>query len=213
MAEKRPQKKGAGRSAGTGNVTIDLGEEIDRKLRAAVGRGPVRPYRPGGYRPGLYRPGMFGGYRPWYASGVGGRWALGDKLGIPESLKTSQVLGGLLLGILGGRGLVRLTAEVIRTDSRIAHEAIAFGVGLIPLLVTRHSLAIGAGIPGFVFLGGAIADWMLDAVGVKRPMLTGGAGSSSSQTLARQRLSDVSARMYPQRQAPLPRVVAQPAFR
>lgn len=212
MAEKKPQKKGAGRHAGTGNVTIDLGEEIDKKLRAAVGAD--RPsYRPGGYRPGQYRPGMFGGYRPWYASSHGGRWNLGDKLGLPETMVTSQALTGALLGIVGSRALLRVTPEVIASSSRLAHEAIAFAVGLVPLLIKRNSMTMGVALPGFVFLGGALVDWGLDSVGVRRPVLSGGARSGQDAALsARQKLEALRGRMANPPQGSLPRVVAQPSY-
>src|SRR5574342_419724 len=74
--------KGAKPSKDSGNIVVDLGEEIgsnidkriNRKLAAAgvnleqkrekmAGPGEGRF---GGYKPGGYKPGMFG-YRPWYA--------------------------------------------------------------------------------------------------------------------------------------------------
>lgn len=215
MADKKPQKS-AGRSAGTGNVTIDLGEAIDKKLRSAgmAGRGALtRPqYRPGGHRPGgLYRPGMYGGYRPWYASQFGGgRLGLGAVLGLPESVNTTKMLTGALLGIAGNRALVRVTPELISTGSKLVHEAIAFGVGIIPLLVKRNDMTVGVALPGLVFFGGSIADWALDAVGVRRPALQGAGvprAGHDAALAARERLAAMRSRVVP---GSLPRVVAQP---
>lgn len=217
MADKKPQK-GAGRSAGTGNVTIDLGEAIDKKLRSAgmAGRGALtRPqYRPGGQRPGggMYRPGMYGGYRPWYASQFGsGRFGLGGVLGLPSTVQnTTKMLTGALLGIAGNRALVRVTPELIATGSRVVHEAIAFGVGLIPLLAKKNDMTLGVALPGFVFLAGSVADWALDTVGVRRPALQGAGsprGGHDAALAARQRLEAMRQRVTP---GALPRVVAQP---
>jgi hypothetical protein len=214
---KKPQK-GAGRDAGKGNVTIDLGETIEKKLKAAgmAGGAHKGSLSRQGYRPGGYRPGMFGGYRPWYASrfsSSGGSWALGQRLGLPEQLKTSDALTGIGLGIAGGRALVRVTPDIIKTDSRLAHEAIAFGVGLVPLLAKRNSLTMGVALPGAVFLGGAVVDWLLDQVGMGKPALRGGAGAprqgADAAFAARQKLADIQARIRPQGQ-PAPRVVAVP---
>lgn len=210
---KKPQK-GAGRD-GKGNVTIDLGETIEKKLRAASmsgGAGKGSLSRPG-YRSGGYRPGMYGGYRPWYASrfsSSGGNWALGQRLGLPESLKTSDALTGIGLGIAGGRALVRVTPDIIKTDSKLAHEAIAFGVGLVPLLAKRNSLTMGVALPGAVFLGGAVVDWLLDQVGMVKPALRGSGAprqGADAALAARQKLADIQARIRP---AGAPRVVAVP---
>lgn len=211
---KKPQK-GAGRQAGSGNVTIDLGEEIDKKLRSATLAGKGRGHRPVA-RSGGYRPGMFGGgYRPWYASSAS-RWSLGAREMLPRTMDTWTALTGIALGTIGSRALIRVTPDIVTgTRSRLAHEAIAFGVGLIPLLVKKNSMTMGVALPGVVFLGGAVVDYVLDALGVPRRALSGATGSDASYA-ARQkleRLAEVQGRIHQQTQrSPLPRVVAQPTF-
>lgn len=221
MANSKAQK-GAGRpKGGSGNVTIDLGETIEKKLRSVgmSGGASSRPASRGMYRPGGYRPGMFGGYRPWYASrysSLGDKWSLGAKLGLPEETKTSQLLTGSLLGIAGNRALVRVTPELISSRSKLLHEGIAFGAGLIPMLVKRNSMTVGVALPGLVFFGGSLVDWVLDMVGMPKPALTGAAPGRSGADAAwsaRQKLASIQSRMNPQAQAQQAyrqRVVAQP---
>lgn len=220
-------QKGAGRSqSGSGNVTIDLGESIERKLRSAglSGGASRHPHRPGSYRPGGYRPGMFGGYRPWYASRYSSlgdrfnRWTLGAKLGLPSETKTSELLTGSLLGIAGNRALVRVTPELIASRSKLLHEGIAFGAGLIPLLVKRNSMTVGVAIPGLVFFGGSLVDWLLDMVGMPKPALQGtapGRSGADAAWSARQKLANIQSRMNQPAQAQSAyrqRVVAQPRY-
>src|SRR4029077_13327501 len=144
MAKKQPSK-GAGRK--DGNVIVDLGEEIDKKIVSAVGaakrsvertemgRPGGRPGMFGGFRPGGYRPGMFGGYRPWYADREGrGGGVLGMAF-LNEPVKPVAMLGGLALGVIGNRALMRVTPDIIGTSMEVAHTGIAFVVGLIPALV------------------------------------------------------------------------------
>lgn len=137
----KKSQKGAGRKE-TGNITIDLGEAVDKKLRAAIGEarkdvgGPAKMagYRPGmfgGYRPGgasgLSRPGFgrFGGrpaigsnggsFRPWYAdreSRFGSKLGLGA-LGVHTEVKTWDMLTGAAIGVVGNRALVRVSPSIV----------------------------------------------------------------------------------------------------
>lgn len=227
--KKKPHKAGQS-SSGSGNVTIDLGEKIEAKLRqagmAGTGMGAKASSKPGGYRPGGYRPGMFGSYRPWYASrwsALGGGSQLGKMmLGLPETVNTGKMLTGSLLGIAANRALVRLSPYVIQNPSRLLHEAIAFVVGMVPYVVKRDSpVALGVAVPGFVFLGGALVDSLFDYVGFKPPRALEGprpqqghAGGGGGQMAARQRLANLQTRMAQHAQgaprAAAPRVVAQP---
>lgn len=218
MAKKQPSK-GAGRK--DGNVIVDLGEEIDKKIVSTVGAamkgtertemgrpGGHRPgmfggYRPGGYRPGGYRPGMFGGYRPWYAD----RESRGGSLGMAflnESVKPSHMLGGLALGVIGNRALVRVTPDIIGTTMEIAHTGIAFVVGLIPAIVKPNSITIGVALPGAVYFAGSLVDWAFNKIGIKKPALSGGPeaqvqqrGGADSALAARQKLADLQQRIQP----------------
>lgn len=136
----RKSQKGAGRKE-TGNITIDLGEAVDKKLRAAIGEarkevsGPTKMagYRPGmfgGYRPGgssQSRPGFgrFGGgrpalgnggsFRPWYAdreTRFGSKLGLGA-MGVQNEVKTWDMLTGAAIGVVGNRALVRVSPSIV----------------------------------------------------------------------------------------------------
>lgn len=221
---------GAGRKV-DGNITIDLGEKIDDKIDSKVeskmrtamaGRGTAQQ-RPGGfYRPGGYRPGMYGGYnsyKPWYNSGrqgfdLGKIWK-----DYPQSVNTNQMLTGAVVGVAANRLLARLVPSIIPTNSKLAVDAITFGLGIIPALAKPNAMTIGVAVPGLIILSADLADMLLDKVGMQRPVLAGslGAPRAMDQALAaRQRLADVQARIRQQQVgAPariLPRVVAQPAF-
>lgn len=218
MAKKQPSK-GAGRK--DGNVIVDLGEEIDKKIVSAVGaakrsvertemgRGG-RPGMFGGYRPGGYRPGMFGGYRPWYADresrGSGG--VLGMAF-LNEPVKPVHMLGGLALGVIGNRALMRVTPDIIGTSMEIAHTGIAFVVGLIPALVKPNNVTVGVALPGAVYFAGSLVDWAMNKVGIKKPALSGTETSQPAQQqrgtpdaalVARQKLSDLQQRIQPAQQ-------------
>jgi hypothetical protein len=221
MATKKPSK-GAGRK--DGNVIVDLGEEIDKKItsaavaaarteRAEMGRpGGYRPgmfggYRPGGYRPGGYRPGMFGGYRPWYADresrGSGGTMGMAF---MKEPVTATSMLGGLALGVIGNRALMRVTPDIIGTTMEIAHTGIAFVVGLIPALVKPNSITVGVALPGAVYFAGSLVDWAMNKVGIQKKVLSGGAeapqqrGGADAALAARQRLADLQQRIQPAQQ-------------
>lgn len=250
----KPKQKGAGRTSGTGNVTIDLGETIEKKLRAAglggeragVGKGSQSPAKAQAGAPGLfggYRPNASsspGGYRPWY-SRFGRPW-MGQEGAAPAispraftlippaiaQVKTTEVLTGVGLGIIGNRAVVRTTSYFWRSNnSRLLHEGIAFVAGLIPVFVKRNATTLGVAIPGAVFLGGTIVDLLLDLVKMPHPALQGSegspqaAGGADAALAARQKLAAIQQRMQqPQAAAPqaqqqqraLPRVVAQPQY-
>jgi len=209
MAKKQPSK-GAGRKAESGNVIVDLGEDIDKKIRSAVGdarrsmertemgrpgefrSGGFRPgvfghrpggYRPGGYRPGGYRPGMFGGYRPWYADRTGRGGSMGMAF-MTEPVKPVQMLGGLALGVVGNRALVRVTPDLIGHPSEVIHTGIAFVVGLVPVLVRPNSITVGVAIPGAVYFAGALVDFAMNKVGIKKPTLSGAEAPAQAQPQA-----------------------------
>jgi len=224
------KKKGNGAGGKKdGDYVIDLGEKIDgvveSKVRTAMA-GPSKSSvsRPGFYRPGGYRPGMYGqgSYRPWYASQNRGGFDLGKIWPkYPQTLNSNQMLTGAALGILGNRLVARLVPSIIPTTSKLAVDAITFGVGIIPALARPNSMTIGLAVPGLVILGADLADMLLDAVGMAKPALAGslGAPRAIDQALAaRQKLADVQARINrqaPQAMAPsrgVPRVMATPAY-
>jgi hypothetical protein len=230
MAMKKPSK-GAGRK--DGNVIVDLGEEIDKKIssaavaaarseRAEMGRpggyrpgmfGGYRPggYRPGGYRPGMFggrssRPGMFGGYRPWYADREGSGGTMGMKNFMKEEVTPISMLGGLALGVIGNRALLRVTPDIIGTTMEVAHTGIAFVVGLIPALVKPNAITVGVALPGAVYFAGSLVDWAMNKIGIQKKVLSGSAeapqqrGGADAALAARQRLADLQQRIQPAQQ-------------
>jgi hypothetical protein len=231
---KKPQK-GAGRKA-SGNITVDLGEAIDKKLRSAIGeaRKDVGPAKMAGYRPGMfggYRPGggsslsrfssrssfgrpslgSGGSFKPWYADRESRFSKLGlGALGVQNEVKTWDMLTGAAIGVIGNRALVRVSPDIIKKDSALLHNAIAFVVGVIPALVKQNSITLGVALPGAVFLAGSMVDWALDAIGINRPALKGSEGAPrqgvDAALAARQRLVEIQ-----QRIAPRPAVAAAPA--
>lgn len=222
-------KKGSGAGRKTdGNITIDLGEKIDKVVRSASAPGKReglgKPWlsRPGSSRPGGYRPGMygFGSFRPWYASaGQKGKFDLGRIMKYPESVSTNNALTGVALGTVANRLLARLVPTVLpMVKSKLATDAINFGLGLIPVLAKPNSMTVGVAIPGLVVLASDLTDWLLDWLKMPVPALSGSLGDprggASHAADARARLAEVQARINrtaPQSR-PVPRVVAQPAF-
>lgn len=201
-------QKSAGRKK-DGNVVVDMGEKFDQLLSKAGISGKVQS---------AYRPGSLGqSWRPSYAQ-AGSSSSLGERLGIPQSLNTGQAMGGALLGTVGNRLVGRLVPSVISTTSKLAVDAIAFGVGIIPFLAKRNSLTTGIALPGVIFLAGSLADYALDLAGVPKPALSGSDSpriSAAEQAMAaRQRLASLHARLQsPQVAGQQPvRVVARPAF-
>jgi hypothetical protein len=247
----KPKQKGAGKGKDTGNVTIDLGETIEKKLRAAgltgpreqMGKGSTGKTAAASWRPGMFggRSGSFGGYQPWYSrSGrpwlgqgaevtafpmPGGRTAFTL---IPQAIaqvKTTEVLTGVGLGIVGNRALVRLTPLVWKGNtSRILHEGLAFIAGLIPIFIKRNATTLGVALPGAVYLGGTIVDMLFDAIHMPANVLKGSQQGSpqvsgaDAANAARQKLAAIQQRIQHQPapvgqvQRPLPRVVAQPQY-
>ncbi|HXX92353.1 MAG TPA: hypothetical protein VEN81_01890 [Planctomycetota bacterium] len=229
MAKKGDSKKAPART--NGNITVDLGEAIDRKLRSAMGKDkPEREsigysggFRPGGYRPGMYGWKPYGAERPSRFGGSINRWRLGDSspFGISRQVSTMQGLTGIGIGLVFNRALMRVSPSIVKTSNLIAHSGIAFVVGLIPVLVKQNSVTLGVALPGAVYLGGSIIDWALDSVGIARPALSGSAplaggaapAAGVGQAIqARQRLVDLQNKIRPaQAAAPMvrPQVIAQ----
>ncbi len=179
----------------SGNVTVvDLGEEVDKhiirrvdqKLEAAgvVGKASKETMAGSyGYKAGGYRPGMFG-YRPWYADK--GASKFGTLMGSSYSDRwkglsrpnLSHMAIGAGIGLLGNAALIRVTPDLVKTNSELANDAIAFVVGLIPVIAKPNSYTLGVAVPGAIKLGWSICSYGLDALGVKKPALKGGAPSS-----------------------------------
>lgn len=231
----KPAKKNAGRPADVKkaeNVTIDLGETIEKRLLAAglrtdlgkTGSG-IKAGNLGGGPAGGQKPGLFGGYRPWYNRF--GRPGMGDDMAtgrtfqiIPSAIRqvqTTHLLTGLGLGILGNRTLIRV-APRLWSSPQMLYEGMAFVAGLIPLLVTRNAYTVGVAIPGLVVVGGSIVDAILDWAGLGAPKALGlsGAGAPRQEALAaRQKLASIQNRINVAQaqgqtaQRPVPRVVAQ----
>jgi hypothetical protein len=200
----------------SGNIVVDLGEEIgtnidkriDRKLTAAgvdltkkeQMSGPGEG-RFGGYKPGGYRPGMFG-HRPWYADkrpGMGyadsyaSRWR-----GLLHPHVGKMTVGGLI-GALGNVALMRVTPEVVKTDIGLVHSGLAFVVGLIPVIARPNSYTLGAAVPGAAVLAVSLFNYALDSVGIKKPALRGSdpvpGASIQSSIDSRSKLQQVHSRM------------------
>lgn len=228
MDKASSKQKGAGR-ASSGNVTVDLGEVLEKKIRSAglrrtevAGAAPAR----GIGRPMGFRPGMYGGFRPWLGRFGGGRPWLGQEGSmtfpvrslIPreiQAVKTASALGGLALGLAGNRALVRVTPMIVKNDSKLLHEGMAFLAGIIPLLLKRNATTVGVAIPGIVYFGGSLLDLGMDAIGVPPAALKGSEGAQrmDASAAARQRLAALQQRIQmPQQQPQQPavrRVVAQ----
>lgn len=206
--KQKSEKKGSARKA-DGNITIDLGEAIEKKLgTAGMSGGKMAPRRPGGYRPG-----MFGSYRPWYASARQGGPSLGAKLGLPESVNVGDNLTGIFLGTAANRVLNWVVPRVLNTDSALAVNAANFGLGLIPYLAKKNGLTVGVATPGLIYLAGSIVDWALEKSQLlgARPMLSGvSRPSASDAAAARQKLADLQSKLS-RHGAPgsVPRVQAQ----
>ena len=221
-------KKSQKRDAAEGNVTtIDFGEKFDSLVRdqalklAGHGKGRSGSGKPArsssGYRPGMYggyRPGM-GSYRPWHPSRMSGG-KLGALLKLPEGIreKGQELFTGGLIGTAGNRILAWVAPGILKTNSKLAVEAVSFGVTLIPYVVKQNATTFGIALPGFFFFLGALADSAIgatDLLGAK-PALTGPqrqrpAHSHQEAALAaRRKLAEAQARM----QRPARPVMARP---
>jgi len=208
----KAKAKEAGRKA-NGNVTIDLGEAMEKRLRSAGMAGSKSSKG--------YRPGKFGSYRPSFAGGgLGKRWELGAKIGLPATLNGKDAVTGALVGTLGNRVLRFVTPKVTGLTGEIAVNAINFGVGIVPFLAKPNSMTVGIGLPGLVYLAGSLADYALDRIkilGVRPPLsgsMGGRQGALDAALAARQRLADIQARIGQQTRAAqqYPRVQARPQF-
>ena len=172
---------------------------------------------------GGYRPGMYGGYRPsWanrFSSGMGsGDWKLGAILKLPDSLKTTgkDLLVGGLVGTVANRVIGWVVPGLIKTQSRLATDAISFAVGLIPYLVKQNAMTVGVALPGLFFLAGSLTEWAIGKTNLlgAKPALAGVtpvlSGNADAVLAARRKLAEVQARIAESRRnAGVPRVVAQ----
>lgn len=173
---------------------------------------------------GGYRPGMYGGYKPsWanrFSSGLGsGDWKLGAILKLPDSLKTTgkDLLVGGLVGTVANRVVAWVAPGLLKTQSKLATEAVGFAVGLIPYLVKQNAMTVGVALPGLFFLAAAVTEWGIgksNLLGAK-PALAGVtpalAGNGDAVLAARRKLAEVQARIAEARRNTqnVPRVVAQ----
>jgi len=151
--------KGKARRGSDGNVTFDLGESLERRLR----QGGMAGKDPAGARTGLgYRPG-WGFQKP----------TLGAKLGIPERVQTGRVLGGGLLGAVGNSILRRVTPGLIGSDSELAVDGLNALAGIVPFFFVRNDMTVGIALPGVLRLAFDLTDVGLDALGMAKPSLQG----------------------------------------
>lgn len=218
------------------NVTeIDLGEKIDQAIQSEAvrmagakgksqgkGASPSKSSRPGAGAGAPYRPGMYGGFRPSWAGRPGsqmGDSSLGAFLKMPAGLKDSvkPLLTGGLVGTAGNRVIAYVVPGLIKTDSAIATDTIAFGIGLMPFLFKKNAFTVGLALPGLFFLAGSLAMYALEKTQVlgQRPSVSGIRGAQPTQALsdARSKLAEARNRMQAARnqgaQVRVPRVVAQ----
>lgn len=214
-------KKSQQSDAAEGNVTVlDFGEKFESVVRdealklAGRGGGGSKGSSPSkfspGYRPGMYgghRPGM-GSYRPWYASRMGaGDWKLGSLMRLPEGIKNAskELFTGGLIGTAGNRVLAWVAPGILKTQNKLAVEAVAFGVTLIPYVVKQNVTTFGIALPGFFFFLGALADSAIGATNLlgPKPNLSGGVpqGQRTQQSheaavlAARRKLAEAQGRM------------------
>ena len=217
--------------AGANVADLDLGKAATEKIRTEVadqirmaGNDKARGANvTGGSRlsrfSGGYRPGMYGGYRPsWanrFASGLGGDWKLGAMLRLPENMKGRDLLVGGVVGTVANRVVTWVVPGLVKTQSKLATEAIGFAVGLIPYLVKQNAMTVGVALPGLFFLAGSLTEWAIGKTNLlgAKPALAGGApalagGNTDAVLAARRKLAEVQARIAEARRG-VPRVVAQ----
>ncbi len=173
-------KKSQKSDGAEGNVTtIDFGEKFDGLIRDEAlrlagkpGKGASKGTRSGGYRPGMYgghRPGM-SGYRPWHPSRMSGG-KLGALMRLPAGIRetSKDLFTGGLIGTAGNRVLAWVAPGILKTNSKLAVEAVAFGVTLIPYVVKQNVTTFGIALPGFFFFIGALADSAISATDLLGP--------------------------------------------
>lgn len=189
-----------------GNVTVvDLGEEVDKhmsrkidqKLRAAgVETGVQKEKMAGsGYRSGGFRPGMFG-QRPWYADRQN---RFGMTMGASYSERWRGLMRpnlghaaiGALIGGLVDAGLLRVTPDVIKSQSGLLNTGLVAVLGLVPVFVKPNSYTLGVAIPGVTLLGLSIINYAMDSLGVKKSALSGAGPAAGLEAAmsARQKLA------------------------
>jgi hypothetical protein len=225
------------KDGGGGNVTeIDLGEKVSESIRQEVAdqvrmaggekRGNVTQPRPVSRLSrfsGGYRPGMYGGYRPSWAdrsSLSGGGWKLGEFLKLPEQIKSAgkDLLVGGLVGTVANRVVAWVAPGLVKTDSKLATEAIGFAVGIVPYLVKQNVTTLGVALPGFFFLAGSLAEYAIGKTNLlgAKPALSGPAQMSQQAAdpviAARQKIAEVQNRIAQARKqafSGVPRIQAQ----
>ncbi len=225
------KKKVEGDGGGVNVTEIDLGEKVSETVREEVasqirmagkGRGNVTsPHAASRFSrfSGGYPPGMYGGYRPSWATGLSG-WKLGDFLKLPADVKpvAKNLLVGGLVGTVANRVVVWVAPGIVKTDSKLATEAIGFAVGIVPYLVKQNTTTVGVALPGLFFLAGALAEYAIGKTNLlgAKPALSGpqlAAGAQGDPVLAaRRKLQEVQARIAQARaqaQGQIPRVAAQ----
>lgn len=172
---------------------------------------------------GGYRPGMYGGYRPsWanrFSSGLGsGNWKLGEILKLPANMRETgkDLLVGGLVGTVANRVVTWVVPGLVKTQSKLATEAIGFAVGLVPYLVKQNAMTVGVALPGLFFLAGSLTEWAIGKTNLlgAKPALSGAAPANlaggDAVLAARRKLAEVQARIAQARQAAtVPRVAAQ----
>jgi hypothetical protein len=198
----------------------------------ASGSGPAR------WTPAAAKPAAMGsskGFQPWYSKfgkpwlGQGGSAVTvypGERFKIlPRDLEQSgaKLFGGMGLGLIGNRAIVRITPLLWQNNSKLVHEGIAFVAGLVPLLFKRNAMTVGAAVPGAIMLGATVLDALFNWLGMPKSNLQGVGDLTPRQHIdataaARNKLNSVQQNVnralgqaQPQQSQPqrtLPRVVA-----
>ncbi len=187
------QKNGKAGRTSQGNVTIDLGESLERRLAAggmAGGKGKGKA--------------SLGGAPKWKPPWAGE--SLGAKFGLTKSVHLGKMLGGAALGAIGNRVLRRATPGIVGSDSELLVDGINALVGVVPLFfkATRNEVTYGVAIPGLVQVAFDLTDAGLDMVGVAPVALVGArkpARIAGPQGGAAQRLTAMRDRLRQQRPA------------
>lgn len=216
-------KKSQQSDSAEGNVTVlDFGEKFDSVVRDEAlklagrksGGSGTQAARTSRFTPGTYRPGMYGGhrpgmgsYKPWYANRMAGDWKLGSLMRLPDGVreKSKELFTGGLIGTAGNRVLAWVAPGILKTQSKLAVEAVAFGVTLIPYVVKQNVTTFGIALPGFFFFLGALADSAIGATNLlgPKPNLSG-SGAMGQRTqhshqdavlAARRKLAEAQGRM------------------
>lgn len=150
--------KGKASRGPDGNVTFDLGEALERRLREG---------------------GMAGGKLGARSAGMGAHgWgfsspSLGAKLGIPTHVNTGRMVGGGLIGAVANRILRRVAPSILGTDSELAVDGVNALAGIVPFFFAKNDMTVGIALPGVLQLAFDLADAGLDALGMAKPALQG----------------------------------------